>query len=86
MSKITAIIDSTASKTNMSIKLDEDVHELYEEVKDLLKEAGLGKLNMNRSLQPVIKSILMDAKHQAQEKLHKKQAKKSKEQQITEPA
>lgn len=70
MAKIKAVIESTASKSTLPIRLDDDVHDLHEEVKGLLKKAGLGRLNMNRSLNPIIKSILMDAKFQAQERLN----------------
>ncbi|HCV04052.1 MAG: hypothetical protein CMD81_16115 [Gammaproteobacteria bacterium] len=72
MTKIKAVIESTASKATLPVRLDDEVHELHEEVKALLKKAGLGRLNMNRSLNPIIKSILMDAKYQAQEKLNSK--------------
>jgi len=72
MTKIKAVIESTASKSTLPVRLDDDIHELHEEVKILLKEAGLGRLNMNRSLNPIIKSILMDAKYQAQERLNSK--------------
>ena len=67
MARFKAIIDGTSSKSSISIRLDDDVYALQEEVKELLKKAHLGKLNMNRSLQPILKSILEDAKFQALE-------------------
>ena len=69
--------------------LDDDVHELHEEVKTLLKKAGLGRLNMNRSLNPIIKSILEDAKYQAKEHMREKELSRQKseaKQQAPEPA
>lgn len=63
MAKFKALIEKPASKTNLSIKLDADVANLQDEVKQLLKQTG-SKLNLDRTLQPIIRDILQDAKHQ----------------------
>lgn len=69
MSKVKAVIDGNAGNRSISIRLDEAVFKDYEEVKRLLKKAGLGRLNMTQSLKPVIEEILLDARQRAEKVL-----------------
>ena len=66
MPKVKAVIDGSAGNRSISIRLDDDVFKDYEEVKALLKKAGLGRLNMTQSLKPVIEEILLDARQRAE--------------------
>lgn len=77
MAKFRALIEKPASKSNLSIKLDSDVAHLQDEVKQLLKKTG-SKINLDRTLQPIIRDILQDAKHQltevAEEQSHQRES------------
>ena len=66
MSKVKAVIDGSAGNRSISIRLDDAVFKDYEEVKALLKQAGLGRLNMTQSLKPMIEEILLDARQRAE--------------------
>lgn len=66
MTKFKGLIEKPASKTNLSIKIDMDIANLHDEVKQLLKITG-SKLNLDRTLEPIIRNILQDAKHQLTE-------------------
>lgn len=78
MGKFKVVIEKPIqkSKTNLSIRLDEDVSESLNEVKNLLKETG-SKLNLDRTLQPIIREILNDAKHQLIETQQEQQEQKA---------
>ena len=69
MPKVKAVIDGNAGNRSISIRLDDAVFKDYEEVKALLKKAGLGRLNMTQSLKPVIEEILLDARQRAEKVL-----------------
>ncbi len=66
MAKTKAVIESTRGNRAISIRLDEELYREYEAVKTLLDKAGLGRLNMTRSLAPAIEEILADARHAAE--------------------
>ena len=66
MPKVKAVIDGNVGNRSISIRLDDAVFKDYEEVKALLKKAGLGRLNMTQSLKPVIEEILLDARQRAE--------------------
>ena len=63
MAKFKALIEKPASKSSLKVQLDADVSTLQDEVKQLLKDTG-SKMNFDRTLQPILRDILQDAKHQ----------------------
>ena len=69
MAKFKGLIEKPASKKkSLSIKIESDVADLHDEVHQLLKQTG-SKLNLDKALQPMLRSILQDAKHQLVEVL-----------------
>jgi|GEM_PF-3800351 len=63
MTKLKAIIETSSSKNGLTVKLNTETDALYKEVKTLLKKTDC-KMNLNAVLQPLIKDVLTDAKHQ----------------------
>ena len=63
MAKFKTLIEKPASKSSLKVQLDADVNALQDEVKQLLKDTG-SKMNLDRTLQPILRDILQDAKHQ----------------------
>jgi len=64
MAKFKSLIEKPASKKKtLSIKIESDIADLHDEVHKLLKQTG-SKLNLDKTIQPMLRNILQDAKHQ----------------------